>query len=485
MATIAVAGWGLTEYLGRIYERKVEAESRSDVDLLASRLAGETVSVDSMVIALAGSPSIQSLLSGESDDNGKRMLQLAVAASGAELGYILDRQGKIVATSARGESAPEEATADGTSSYLEKSNTGEEGYHFAFDAAKRRPDYFATRPIEVGAGGFAGIAVLKKSLDVFEADLRQYHRSFFLVDPHGVVLLTNRPEMLLRSMWPLPAEMRARLTRQFGQLNYRPMMEREVADGTWTVVDGVRDYVRRRYANHSRWSLVILKPTEEIFASRVLGIAVTFLTTIIALVYFLARERGIHDAVQMDKRLQLQELASDLRFRATTDPLTGLNNRRRFNEAMALEIFRSHRYETPLSLVLYDVDHFKKINDTHGHLVGDNVLIELSRLVASHIRKTDVLARWGGEEFAILLPDTNAAAARQFADKLRESISEVAFDAAGAMTCSIGVAQYENGMSPEAFIAGADEALYNAKINGRNRVELAPQRVAPDVGWVA
>ena len=148
------------------------------------------------------------------------------------------------------------------------------------------------------------------------------------------------------------------------------MTTREVHNSAWMVVDGERDYVLRRFVDGSTWSLAVLRLPAKIYASRVMGIAITLLTTIVALVYFMARERALHDSVQMDKRLQLQELASDLRFQATTDPLTGLNNRLRFNEAAALEIARARRYGTALSLVLYDVDHFKQVNDTLWPLGG-------------------------------------------------------------------------------------------------------------------
>ena len=138
---------------------------------------------------------------------------------------------------------------------------------------------------------------------------------------------------------------------------------------------------------------------EGIFASRVLGIALTLLATIMLLVYVIARERAVHDHVQMDRRLELEELARDLDFKATTDPLTGLSNRLKFDQALSAEIRRAQRFDVALSLVIYDVDHFKQINDAYGHQVGDDVLIKLSGFVAKRMRETDLLARWGGEEF--------------------------------------------------------------------------------------
>ena len=186
----------------------------------------------------------------------------------------------------------------------------------------------------------------------------------------------------------------------------------------------------------------------------------------------------------MDKRLELQELARDLRFQATTDPLTGLYNRLKFDEALAHEMSRAKRYGTPLALVLYDVDHFKQVNDIHGHQIGDDVLVRLSQIVGDHIRNTDLLARWGGEEFVILAPGSDGEMARQAAEKLATAVRRVAFEEAGAITCSFGIAQYVAGDSAATLIARADHALYRAKMNGRDRVELA-QRPGAVISGVA
>src|SRR5262249_7450216 len=141
-----------------------------------------------------------------------------------------------------------------------------------------------------------------------------------------------------------------------------------------------------------------------VFASRVVGIVVTLQMAFLALMYLVGRERWTLDNIQLEKRLQLEELTRTLDQRSTTDPLTGLYNRRKLNRELAMEMLRAQRYQTPLSLVLFDVDHFKAVNDQYGHLAGDAVLIELSRFVGLHIRKSDTLARWGGEEFMVLTP---------------------------------------------------------------------------------
>ena len=300
MATILIFGWVFTELLGGIYRQNVQEESRGDIDLLASHLTGETSTLDGMVKALAGSPSVLPLLVGGSrqdEADAKSVLDLDVDASVAKLGYILDRSGTIVASSDHRDASP----SDAFSSYFQKSIAGEPGYYFSFDAVNKERDYYASYPIRARGGGvIVGVAILKKSLDAFEADLVQFDRPYFLIDPDGIVVLTNQQKMLFRALWPLSAEKHLALVQQFGKLNDRPMLAQQIVDATWINVDGERDYVRRRYANHSQWSLVILKPIHEIFASRVLGIIVTLLVALMTLIYLFGKERWIHDNVQMD-----------------------------------------------------------------------------------------------------------------------------------------------------------------------------------------
>jgi diguanylate cyclase (GGDEF)-like protein len=477
MATILVAGWILTEFLGGIYRQNVQQDARGDIDLLAGRLAGETATVDGMVKALAGSRRIYSMLSGGhgvDDERAKSILDLDVQASGASLGLVLNKDGIVIMSSASPETVLPRAEDLRSAPYFQRAIAGEAGHYFAFDAASGERDYYASYPVRTGAGAVVGAAVLKKSLAALEAELQQYDHAYFLINPDGVVMLTNRPRLMLQNLWPLPAEKRAVLSREFGSLSDRPMLQHEIVGGTWTTFGDARDYVLRRQASHSQWSLVILTPMQEIYASRVLGIIVTLLVALMALIYLFGRERWVHDSVQMEKRLQLQELARDLRFKATTDPLTGVSNRLKFDSALAGEMIRAGRYKTPLSLVIYDIDHFKEINDTYGHQIGDKVLVQLCALVAASIRGTDVLARWGGEEFAIMVPSCDGRTTRQAAEKLRAAIEQFVFHTVGKVTCSFGVAQYADGDTAAALITRADEALYRAKVNGRNLVELAP-----------
>lgn len=158
----------------------------------------------------------------------------------------------------------------------------------------------------------------------------------------------------------------------------------------------------------------------------------------------------------------------------TVDGLTELYNKRYFNEALDREASRSRRYQRTFSLVLFDIDHFKSINDTYGHLAGDAVLRQLGALVRTRVRRDDVPARTGGEEFAVILPEVGRSGARHLAEKLRVAIESATFRFEGTtipVTISVGVAEWTPESSdPQELVKEADERLYEAKRGGRNRV---------------
>jgi two-component system cell cycle response regulator len=184
-------------------------------------------------------------------------------------------------------------------------------------------------------------------------------------------------------------------------------------------------------------------------------------------------------AVAAIERAQILEStraeAKQLEVLAHTDPLTQVLNRRALTVRLASEMERARRYDSILTLLMVDLDHFKKVNDTMGHLVGDDVLREVAQLLADSIRSVDLVARYGGEEFVVVLPETRLDGAVTFAQRLRERIETTPFvSAVGGLrlTASIGVATYPgpDTHSVDDLFAHADEALYRAKAEGRNRV---------------
>jgi diguanylate cyclase (GGDEF)-like protein len=157
----------------------------------------------------------------------------------------------------------------------------------------------------------------------------------------------------------------------------------------------------------------------------------------------------------------------------TSDALTQIFNRRYFNEALERELNRSRRYERELSLVLFDIDFFKRINDTHGHLAGDGILRQVSSALKQKLRREDIFARTGGEEFGVILPEIGLAGARITAEKCRRTIESTAMGHDGKVipvTISVGVATLQGQTTPEELYKTADDQLYAAKQSGRNRV---------------
>jgi diguanylate cyclase (GGDEF)-like protein len=173
----------------------------------------------------------------------------------------------------------------------------------------------------------------------------------------------------------------------------------------------------------------------------------------------------------------LADANAKLEALATTDGMTGLANHRAFQGRLRTELARAERHEKPLSLLLLDVDHFKRYNDTYGHPAGDDVLCTVGRLMRGAVRETDLAARYGGEEFAVLLPDTDAETALLVAERIRAAVAAYPFPHAD-VTVSIGATHGGiAGGTPEALVASADGALYAAKRSGRNRVLLAGEEL--------
>lgn len=154
-----------------------------------------------------------------------------------------------------------------------------------------------------------------------------------------------------------------------------------------------------------------------------------------------------------------------------TDELTGAYNRRYCAQRLNQEMARATRYRHPLCLVLIDVDHFKDVNDRHGHDMGDAVLKEMCRVIHSQSRTESALCRYGGDEFAILLPEASWEGARIYADRIRAAVGRTAFSHGGPVTISVGVAAFpDDAPTPEGLFKAADNSLYAAKASGRNRV---------------
>jgi diguanylate cyclase (GGDEF)-like protein/PAS domain S-box-containing protein len=245
----------------------------------------------------------------------------------------------------------------------------------------------------------------------------------------------------------------------------------------WDTVTAGKEW-RGEFVNHKKdgslyYESAIISPITDVN-----GVATHYL----AVKEDITERKRAEDALQkandqlradMEKIEQLQE---ELREQAIHDPLTRLYNRRYLNETLARELVRAGRENNPLSVIISDIDHFKMINDTYGHLVGDKFLVEIASLMKKYARGSDIVCRYGGEEFLLVLPGTTLDSATKRAEEIRQKCAEIILQHEGKdlkVTMSFGVAIYpDHGKEAEEIIVKADKALYRAKAQGRNRTVM-------------
>lgn len=177
---------------------------------------------------------------------------------------------------------------------------------------------------------------------------------------------------------------------------------------------------------------------------------------------------------ELNKKNRELELANEtITNLMNTDPLTGLTNRRQFQELLEREMSASRRHGLPLSAIMADIDHFKSVNDTYGHDIGDKVLVSIARVLRQMSRQEDIVARYGGEEFLLILPNTTMEAAMECAERMRKAVENLRWPEINqAVTASFGVALFLPEETESSFLKKADAALYRAKMSGRNKVAL-------------
>ncbi len=249
-------------------------------------------------------------------------------------------------------------------------------------------------------------------------------------------------------------------------------------------------YIGQEYALYFLYPLLVAAP---VLARWRLSVAICLGSLALALVlvlesfqpmavFVLTLSLGLAWLVSAWLVFSLTKQAKHLRTMAVTDPLTGAYNRRYLEQRAAKSLEDWIRYKRHESLLIIDIDFFKRINDRYGHAVGDRALQELVRMINHRVRGADTLCRFGGEEFVLLLSEANAAVAARVADKLRREVEKAKILPEGGMTLSIGVCEVGCATSVEHWFKLADAALYLAKSNGRNRVEVAtsePVNIAP------
>ncbi|MDR0281069.1 MAG: sensor domain-containing diguanylate cyclase [Paucimonas sp.] len=310
----------------------------------------------------------------------------------------------------------------------------------------------------IGAAG-VGLTVdaVVKLIDTYQL---RYQRSVYFVDPRGRIVLTGasggpdgaRAGTRLQDV-PALAGLLARMpTPSTGSREYQR--------------DGESHFLNVRFIPELDLYLFVEKPAgdslDELRQSLYLNLLICAIISAVVLAMISGMIRRHQDGIQ--------ELA-------TLDSLTRLHNRRAFDLLAAQALLEAERAPEPLTALLIDLDHFKELNDTHGHLAGDEVLRQFARLLESSLRQADIVCRWGGEEFIVLLKDTDAARGLSIAEKIRQRTEERQFSFEGksiSLTTSIGLSAFGPGDTLQPLIARADQALYRAKQGGRNRVCREP-----------
>jgi len=249
-----------------------------------------------------------------------------------------------------------------------------------------------------------------------------------------------------------------------------PLFQREVrVEETDDVEPVVRAQLRLSWLPYAAVAVVftlfaVVERKDPLFPDQVLAYVAMLLAALVAVRQLLVQQR------LLSTQVALRHARDELSALATTDALTGLANHRAIVDAVDLELSRARRHGHPFAVLFLDLDHFKELNDTFGHLVGDEALHELGVVLRSCLREVDSVGRWGGEEFVVVLPESDGDAAFVTAERIRKTVMEHTFDSSGtSMTCSIGVAAYPgDSLERSKLVELADTAMYRAKRNGRN-----------------
>lgn len=307
------------------------------------------------------------------------------------------------------------------------------------------------------ADNYIGATGIGLTVDAVRRLIREYqqrfHRTIYFVNSRGQAVAFARGEQPvdLRQMPGLGAQIDAILQRKRGSFQYE--------------ADGDNHILHVNYLPELKWYLFV-EQNESVALAGIrqtlyFNLAISLVVTLI--VVFLTQ-------------LALSRYQRRLEQLASTDELTGLLNRHAFNILIGKLIAEYRREPRPISMLMVDIDHFKPINDRHGHLAGDTVLATVTRVLQAGLRESDLAVRWGGEEFLLVLKGCELAEAARIAENLREAVAARPIrvkDTDIAVTLSIGASQYGGGESPEQAVNRADAALYRAKAGGRNRVEIA------------
>lgn len=375
--------------------------------------------------------------------------------------------------------------------YFKSAMAGKSGRQFAVGRSTNIPGLFFSHPVRTQTGQLLGAAVIK--MDLADIARRIELEGVIVVDAQGVVILARQADLVFRSIEGAPilnSSDEFRLSRykrthfpvlkfQTGNLPDHPEVQL-FGEPPRAILHRQFDMPEHGISVHLVEDLTYLSGLrarhQHVLWITWLG-ALAFLWAVSATIVFLMRGHCFRLNIEA-VNVELHKLNEQLKHQAEVDFLTGCMNRRRFDEELDHEIRRSLRQKYPLTLAMFDLDHFKIINDSHGHQTGDAALQHFARVVRDQIRQTDRFARLGGEEFALLMPDAGSAAALPMVERLRQRIAQTPLPLPNGellpMSVSIGMASLCKVDDNDSLYQRADNAMYEAKAGGRNRTVCAP-----------
>ena len=416
-----------------------------------------------------------------------RQLLAAAEDIGVDIIWVMNASGDCVAASNHAEPTSFVGTNYADRSYFTSAQAGQRGRQFAVGRVTKVPGLFFSAPV-MSDGQFVGAVTVKNDLPRIASALNNPHA--FVTDDQGVIILAADRGLEMRA---LPGAAVHRLSDEARQSRYMRVKFDTYDVGTVTNPGGLVRVGGSPYPHIAATSELpqhgiavhIVMPVRNIAGLR--GDALlTFLLLASSAILLTALAFGARAYVSRMRQYRrsiegtnesLTRLNAQLEGLATVDPLTGLHNRRFMDESLEREVVRANRKQAPLAVIMIDIDHFKRFNDTFGHAAGDVVLRATGELMKQNFRASDVVCRYGGEEFLVVMPEVDLETARERSESLRLAMMHLnlAHDgkALGQVTISVGLSMLpKQGTRVAALVAAADAALYEAKKQGRNRLVI-------------
>ncbi|HEV3232394.1 MAG TPA: sensor domain-containing diguanylate cyclase [Candidatus Dormibacteraeota bacterium] len=467
-------------------------------DIVSIQVESQLLQYRAEVKEVATAPEVEDFMGATPDRQAQtgpallaRMKGILTADPDYRLLLLMDKDGNVVISDEPGlqgqSNAAKEFFTQGIAASADNPYTSD----ISLAEDRRTQIMYISQPVRDSRGVVLGVAAIRLSPDrvaapLFSADLKRQGRRGFLINHDGVILANSAsPSLDYRSLGALDPTQTARVKQQFvidrvDSLN----LDNLAASVAGTTQAGFAeapllspqetDVIGYSPVPQQRWTVMVSEDS-ALFTKDIhdLSNSQFFSTVILALII----GGMVIFAGRMFESTERESLS---------DPLTGLANRRFFQEILLRELRRAQRANQPVALLIADIDHFKGVNDTYGHGVGDEVLEQVAGIMLSSVRATDFVIRYGGEEFIVLLPETRLADATAVAEKLRRTIGDTILESTSRpgitlkCTVSVGVAAYpSDGATGEQMILKADKALYFAKQNGRNRIATTADLESP------